>query len=144
RDFLGDKLGAVVNDERAVEIHGVVYAVFNLVPVPVNVAPLRPVAMNVHINVNLDDLVRGEEAVFNALPERVCVNRRTEIVDVRDILGFLRRGGESDLGGAREIIENLFPRRIVGRAATMALVNDNEIEKAGREFPEKFLALLRP
>jgi hypothetical protein len=38
RDFLGDKLGAVVNDERAVEILGVVYAVFNLVPVPVNIA----------------------------------------------------------------------------------------------------------
>ena len=38
RNFLGDKLGAVINDERAVEILGVVDAVFDLIAVPVNVA----------------------------------------------------------------------------------------------------------
>ena len=65
-------------------------------------------------------------------------------MNVGYVLGFLRRGREPDLGSAGEIIENLSPRRIVGGAATMALVNDDQIEKAGREFPEKFLALLRP
>ena len=65
-------------------------------------------------------------------------------MNVGNVLGFLGRGREPDLGSAGEIIENLFPGRIVGGAATVTLIDDNEIEKARREFPEKFLALLRP
>ena len=43
-----------------------------------------------------------------------------------------------------EIFENLPPCGIVGGAAAMTLVNDDQVKKAGREFPEELLALLRP
>ena len=58
--------------------------------------------------------------------------------------GFLRRRGEADLGRGGEIFENLAPGGILGGAATVALVNDDQIEEAGRELPEQLLALLRP
>ena len=88
-DFLGNELGAVVNDQGAVEILGVVDAVLDLIAVAVDVAPLRPVAVDIHVDMDLDDLVRGQEAVLDALPERVGVNRRPEIMNVGDVLGFL-------------------------------------------------------
>ena len=62
-DFLGDELGAVVDDQRAVEILGVVDAVLDLVAVAVEFALLRPVALHIEVDMDLDDLVRGKEAV---------------------------------------------------------------------------------
>ena len=93
---------------------------------------------------DLDHLVRGQEAVLDALPQRVGVNRRPKIMDVGNVLGFFGRGGESDLGSAREVVEDILPCRVVSGAATMALVNDDQVKKAGREFPVDLLALLRP
>ena len=88
RDLLRDKLRAVVDDEGAVEVLRVVDAVLDLVAVAVRLAPLGTVALDVHIDVDLDDLVRSEEAVLNALLQRVGVNRLAEIMDVGDILRF--------------------------------------------------------
>ena len=58
--------------------------------------------------------------------------------------GLLRRGRKADLGSAGEIFENFAPGRIVGGAATMTLVDDDQVEEARREFPEELLAFLRP
>ena len=143
-DLLGDELGAVVDDERAVEVLRVVDAVFDFVAVAVRLAPLRPVAFDIDVDMDLDDLVRRKEAVLDALLERVGVNRLPEIMNVGDVLGFLRRGREPDLGRAREVFENLAPGGIVGGAATMTLVDDDQVKKARREFPEELLAFLRP
>ena len=52
---------------------------------------------------DFDDLVGREEAVVDALLQRVGVDRLAEVVDVRDVLGFLRRGGQADLRGAGEV-----------------------------------------
>ena len=143
-NLLGNELGAVVNNERAVKILGVVKAVLDLIAVAVYVAPLRPVALDIHIDMDLDHFVRSQEAVLDTLPQRVGVNRAPEIMDIGDVLGFLGRGRESDLGGAGEVIENLPPGCIVGGAAAMTLINDDQVKKARREFPEELLALLRP
>jgi hypothetical protein len=48
------------------------------------------------------------------------------------------------VGSYREVLENFFTGCIVSDAATARLVNDNQIKKARREFPEQFLALFRP
>ncbi len=82
RDFLGNELGAVVDNEGTVEILGVVNAVFDLVAVPVHISPLRPVAFNIHIDMDLHNLVRRKEAVRNTLPERVGVNGTSKIIDI--------------------------------------------------------------
>ncbi len=93
---------------------------------------------------DLDHFVRGQEAVFDTLPKRVGVNRLPEVMNVGNVLGFLRGSPKADLGGGREIFENFTPRRIVGGTATMTLVNDDQIKKAARELTEKLLTVLRP
>ena len=92
---------------------------------------------------NLDDLVRSKEAVANSLFERIGVDRLAEVIDVGDVFGFLRRGGETDLRGAGEVLEDLSPGRIVGRAAAMALVDDDQVEEVGRELSIELLPVLR-
>ena len=98
RDFFRDELGAVVDNERAVEIPRVVDAVLDLIAVPVHITPLRSIAMHIYIDMDLDHLVWRQEAVLDALPEGVGVNRRPEIMNIGNVLRFLGRGSESDLG----------------------------------------------
>ena len=57
--------------------------------------------------------------------------------------GFLRRGGQADLRGAGKVVEDLAPGGVLGRAAAVALVDDDEVEEAGRELAEELLPLLR-
>ncbi len=64
-------------------------------------------------------------------------------MDVGNVFGFLGRGREADLGSAGEVFEDFPPGRIVGGAAAVALVDDDQVEEARREFPEELLALLR-
>ena len=92
---------------------------------------------------NLDDLIRSKEPVLNALAERVRVNRLAEVGDVRSVGGFLGRRRHADLGGIGKVVENLAPRRILGGAAAMALVDDDEVEEPRRKLAVEFLALLR-
>ena len=102
-----------------------------------------PVAFHVAVDVDLDDLVGREEAVADALLQRIGENRLAEIGDVGDVFGFLRRGGQADLRRAGEIVEDFPPGRILGRAAAMALVDHDQVEEAGRELAEQLLPLLR-
>ena len=86
------QLGPVVDDECAIEILGVVEAVFHLLAVAVGLARLRTVSFYVDVNVDLDHFIRCEEAVLNTLFERIGVDRFAEVVDVRDVGGLLGRG----------------------------------------------------
>ena len=81
-DFLRHQFGAVVNDQRAIEVFLVINAIFNLDAIPIKLAFFRAIALDVAIDVNLDDFVGREEAVLNALLEGVGINRLAEIVDV--------------------------------------------------------------
>src|SRR5690606_4003585 len=65
-----------------------------------------------------------------------------EVGDVRDVLGFLGRRREADLRGGREVLQDLTPCGILGGAAAVALVDDDEIEEAGRELAVELLAVL--
>ena len=80
---------------------------------------------------------------MDALLQRVAVDRLAEVVDVRDVLGLLRRRRHADLRGAREVVEDLAPGRILGRAAAVALVDDDEVEEVGGQLLEQLLAILR-
>jgi hypothetical protein len=83
RHLAGHELRAVVEHERAVEILLVVDPVFDLVAVAVGLSLLGPVALDVHVHVDLHDLVGGEEAVVDALLERVGIDGFAEVFDVR-------------------------------------------------------------
>jgi hypothetical protein len=71
------------------------------------------------------------------------IDRRAEVVDVGDVLGFLGRGGQADLGGAVEVVQDLAPGRVFGGAAAVALVDDDQVEEVGRELAEELLPLFR-
>ena len=66
--------------------------------------------------------------------KRVGVDRVAEVFDVGDVLGFLGRGGQADLGGGGEVLEDLAPGGVIGGAATVALVDDDQVEEVRREL----------
>ena len=129
RDFPGDEFGTFVDHERAVEILLVVDAVLDLHTVAVEFARLGPVALHVDVDMDLDDLVGREESFLDALLERVGVDRLAEVVDVRDVLGFLGRGGQADLRGGGEVVEDLAPGRVGRGAAAVAFVDDDQVDR---------------
>src|SRR5450631_2227139 len=89
---LGNDLGAFVDYKRTVEILCVVDAVLDHFPVAVDFALLRPVALDIDVNMNFDDLVGRQEAVLDSLLERIRVDGSAEILDVGDVLRLLRGG----------------------------------------------------
>jgi hypothetical protein len=62
------------------------------------------------------------EAILNALLERVGVHRRPEVMNVGNVLGFLRRGGRSDLGCGGKVFEDFSPGRILSGARPAAVI----------------------
>ncbi len=138
----GDTLGALVDDQITVEVLLVVDAVFDLVAVLVGFALLRAVALDIDIEVDLDHLVGREEAVADAFLQRVAVHGFAEVVDIGDVFRLLRRGGEADLGGGGEVVEDLPPGGILCRAAPVTFVDDDEVEKVAGELPVELLAFL--
>src|SRR5262249_7375395 len=132
-----------VDDEGAVEVHLVVNPIWNLLTLGVGVATGWSVSVYVYVDVHVDDLVRGEEAILNALLQRVGVDRLTEVVNVGNVLRLLRRCGQTNLRGAREVVEDLAPRRIVSGTASMTLIDYDQVEEVRREVTEDLLALLR-
>ena len=129
--------------EVPVEVAVVVFAVFDHLAVLVRLAGFGPPAVEVLVEADADDLVGREEAVVDALPERVGVDRVAEVLDVGDVLRFLGRGGEADLRGGGEVFEHLAPGRIVGGAAAVTLVDDDQVEEVRRELLVDVLLFLR-
>ena len=109
RDLAGDELGPFVEHEVAVKIPGVVDAVLDLHAVAIELPFLGAVAFHVAVDVDLDDLVGGEEAVLNALLERVGIDRFAEVMDVGDVARLPGRRREADLRRGGEVVQNLAP-----------------------------------
>ena len=126
----------------AVEVFLIVDAVVELVAIAVGFSLLGAVALDVHVDVDLDHLVGSEEAVADALLERIGVNGIAEVMDVGDVFGLLRRSGEADLGGGGEVFKDLPPGGILGRAAAVALVDDDQVEEIRGELPVELLPFL--
>jgi len=133
-DSGGNQLGALFQDQSPVIIHFVVFAVFNQLAVFVGLAIFRPPPFQVAVDADADDFVGREEAIGNALPEGVGVDRVAEILDIGNLPGLLGGGGQANLGGGGKIFQDLAPGRITGGAASVALVHDNEIKKVGRKL----------
>ena len=74
-------------------------AILDDLAILVGLAEFGAPAVEILVEADADDLVGREEAVGDALAERVGEDRLAEIVDVGDVAGFLGRGGEADLGG---------------------------------------------
>lgn len=142
-DFLRGQHRAVVEHDMPVEILRVVDAVLDLVAVAIELAEFGAIAFHIAIDVDLDDLVGREKAVADALFQGIGENRFAEIFRVGDIFGFLRRGGEADLRRAGKVVEDFPPCRILGRAATMAFVDHDQVKETGRKCLVELLPFLR-
>ena len=133
-DLLGDPLGALVEDEHPVHVALVVDAVLDLLAEVVRHALGRTPAQQVLVEVDADDLVGREEAVLDALLERVGVDRIAEVGEGRDVLRLLRRRGQAELDGGLEVVEDLPPRAVLAGAAAVALVDDHQVEEVRAEL----------
>jgi hypothetical protein len=108
-DLARHKLGALFQHQSAVEILGVVLALLHHLAEFVDLAFFGGVAHGIDIGGDADHLVRREEAVFDALLERVGVNRVAKVGDVADFPGFLGCGREAQVCGTAEVFEHLAP-----------------------------------
>src|SRR5262245_929229 len=63
----GDATGALVNDQVTVKIFLVIETVFDLVALLVGFARTGAVALHIHIQMYLDDFVRSQETIADAL-----------------------------------------------------------------------------
>lgn len=94
----------------------------------------RPPPLNVPVKVDADHLVRGKESVFDALSQRISVDRFAKVVDVRSVFRFLWSGGEADLGGGTEVVQDFSPGTVFCRTAAMAFVNHDQVEEVRGEL----------
>lgn len=143
RDPLGHAPAALVDDQGPVEVLPVVTAARDQLTVGVGLAGCRAVALHIHVQVHLDDLVGGEKAVADSLLEGVAEDWLAEPVDVGDVLGLRGCGGEADPGGSGEVVEDLPPGGVLGGAAAVTLVDHDQIEETGGELAEDFPASAR-
>ncbi len=132
----GDGLGAGTQRDDALEVPGLVLVVGNRPAVAVEVVLARPPARGVPFGDAMHP-VRREEAVVDALPEAVFVDRIAE-VPVR-VAGLVAqgRGRHAELEGRLEVFEDGAPRAGVARAAAVALVHDHQVEEVGGKRPEE-------
>ena len=108
-----------------------IFLVGDFAAVAVEVVLARPPAGGVPLRDDAMHAVGREEAVVNALPQAVGVNRVAEVEVGVAVLVAHRRGGHAELIGGLEVFEDLAPVGIFLRAAAMALVHDDEVEEVG-------------
>ena len=89
-------------------------------------------------------LERRQEAVVDAFLERVDVDRLAEVGVGVDVVLALGRGGQAELHGRREVLQDAAPVALVVGAAAMALVDDDEIEEVRRILAEVGRRACRP
>lgn len=142
RDLGGNHRGAPFKDEVPVKVAVVVFPVLDELAELVPLAGFGPPAVEVLVEADANDFVGGEKPVGDALLQRVGVNRLAEVFDIGNILGFLRRRGEADLGGRGVVFEDLALGGILVGAAAVALVHGNEIEEVRRELLVNVLRFL--
>jgi hypothetical protein len=127
-DPFGDPFCALVEDQHSVHVALVVDAVLNLLTEVVRHPLGRPPALQVFVEVDADDLVGGEEAIVDALLERVRVDRRANVGERGGLASLLRRGRQAQLDGGRKMVEDVTPRAVFRGAAPVALVDDHEVK----------------
>ncbi len=127
------QLGALVEHQDAVHVGLVVFALFDFLPEVILHARRRSPPIHIPVDVDAHDLVRREKTILDALFQAVGINRLSEVAAVGNVLGFLGRGRQTHLHRTGKVIKDFAPRRIVGSAAAMAFVDDDQVEEIARD-----------
>ena len=138
----GHQGGALLQHQGAVEIPLVVDTVLNQLAVIIPLARFGPPALKVPVQVDAHHLVGGQKTVIDAALEGVFIHRLAEIGDVGYLFGLLGGGGQADVGGVAEIVQDLPPGGIVGGAAPVAFVHHHQVEEIGGELTVDVALLL--
>jgi hypothetical protein len=96
---------------------------------PLQQVVVRRVDVLVQGGGDLLHLERRQEAVVDPLPERVHVHRLAEVRVRVHVVSSPGRGGEAQLHGGGEVLQDAAPRALVVGAAAVALVHDDEVEE---------------
>ena len=131
---LGDGLGAFVYDQVFIVVFEVVNAVFDAGAVLVLGVVLWAPAFEVDIEADAQDFVGREKTILDALLERIGIDGVAEVIAAGDGAGFFGGGGEADMGGLVEVVQDCAPDAIGGSATTVAFVNHYQVEEAGAEL----------
>ena len=132
-DSFCDECSSFVDDDISVEIFRIVFAIFDFVAIDIALPRGGSPAFEIAICADANDFIGCQITVFDALFEAICVDRFSEVREIRDVVSFFRRGGHADLRSRREVIENFSPSRVITSAAAVAFVDDDEVEKVWTE-----------
>ena len=127
----GDRSVRARQGHHSLEIDGVVFFVRDGTAETVDVTLTGPPAGSVPGGDYAMDAIRRQKPIVNALPQTVGVDRYSEIVGMCRHCLRAGRGGQSQLVGRFEILQNFAPIAFVVRAASMAFVHENEVKEAG-------------
>src|ERR1035437_7099701 len=134
RQMPGDSLRAGAEGDAPLKIGCGINLVGNFAAVTVEVVLARSPTGGVPLRDDAMHAIGCEEAVVNALPQTVSVNRVAEIKVGVAVLVAQRRGRHAELIRRLEIFKNLAPVGTVLGAAAMALVHDDEIKEIRGKF----------
>ena len=133
--LLGNPPGAFVEHQHPIHVALVVDAILDLPAEVVDHARRWPPALQVLVEVvDADDLVGRKESVLDTLFEGVRVDRLAEVGEGADLGGLLRGGGQAELDGGLEVVEDLPPCAVLAGAAPVAFVDDHQVEEAAAEL----------
>ena len=107
-DLLGHLPGAVVQDQVIIKIAVGINAVSDHIPVPVYLTFIGAPAFS-NVGAHVDYTERRKEAVVNAFPQAVCIDRLAKIINIGDIARFLGRRRHADLGAVGKVFQDLAP-----------------------------------
>src|SRR5262249_17204304 len=114
---------------------------FDLVALLVGFARPGAIALYIHVQMHLDNLVRSQETIADALLERIGIHWRAKVVDVGNVGSFSGCGGQADRRCRSKIVKNFPPGGILSGAVAVTLVDHDQIEKAGGEVAKELLPL---
>ena len=100
-------------------------------------------AQHVLVDVDTHHLVGREKAILDALPEAVGVDRLAKVGGAGDVLSLLGGGGEAELDAAGEVFEDFAPLGILGGAAPVTFVDDDQVEEIRGDVSEDLVVFVR-
>jgi hypothetical protein len=114
QDGLGNQFGTLIGNDLVVEVVGVVDILGGLALDDLVVGGQHQL---IQVSADALDPVGGEKAVVDAILERVLIGRMAEIVVGIDVIRALWSGGEAQMHGGGEVLQNSAPGALViGRA----------------------------
>ena len=137
--FLRNFPNSVFYNNVVIIVAIVIDAVFYLVSVHILLSLCRsPLITDVRCDV--DYLKRSKEAIFYAIFETISIYWLAKVTNTRLVLGLFWCGSHTDMSSRRKVFQYVSPVAIILCAASMTLVNNNEVKVVG--IREQLLIIL--